>query len=345
MKIRINLKDELYFLLFYNKRLKKITGNLLSSAWFVNNPVYQFYLSQFIKKTAVKYKAAPNTVVVENTNLCNSACVICPHSIMKRKQGVMGEELFKKIIDECANLSVANVNIHNFGEPLLDKNFVNKVKYAKSKGVPWVGTSTNGKLLSKSFSEEIITSGLDGINFSLDAYSKTAYEKIRIGLPFEKVIKNVKEFVRLRNKLSRGKPLVVVDFVETKFNQGESQKFIEEWKGLADKVNITTLHTWGGSFKGQAGEEKFHFQNSKVKRAPCRFLWTDMIINWDGRVSACCQDYEAKMVVGNAATQSLKDIWQGRVLNELRKKHLSGQMNNIKLCSKCDYRSVWWLFK
>lgn len=341
----ISTRDKFYLILFYNRFLKDTAIFLLNSPWFVNNSVYQYFYKSYIGKIISKYRQAPNTVVIENTNICNSRCLMCPHSVMKRKQGVMKENVFKKVVDECARMGVEKVNIHNFGEPLVDKNFVTKVKYAKSKGIPQVGTSTNASLLTKSISREIISSGLDGINFSLDAYSKTVYEKIRVGLPYERVMKNVKEFIEIRNKMNKKKPFIVVDFIVTELNREEIKIFFNEWKNIVDRVNITTLHTWGGLFKGKAGKEKFHFLNPKLKREPCRFLWTDMIVNWNGRVSACCQDYEAKMMVGNAATQSLKDIWQGKVLNELRKKHLSGQMNNIPLCSKCDYHSVWWLFK
>ena len=91
--------------------------------------------------------------------------------------------------------------------------------------------------------------------------------------------------------------------------------------------------------------EKFHFRNSQVRREPCRFLWTDLVINWNGEVPACCQDYEGSMVVGDANLLSLKEIWNGRLLQNLRTKHLENKMDQIPLCKVCDYRSVWWLFK
>lgn len=339
------MKNKIYSLLFYNLFFKRIGACLLNSSWFVNNFVYQSFIRLYIKKIINKYRLAPNNVIIENTNFCNSRCLMCPHNIMKRKQGVMDEKLFKKIIDECVQNKINKIVLHNFGEPLMDKNFVARIKYAKSKGIADVGTSTNASLLSKTLSEEIIASGLDGINFSLDAFSKNAYEKIRIGLPYDKVMKNVKEFISIRNRLGKKKPFVIVDLIETEFNKNETKPFIKRWKNLADKVNITTLHTWGGSFKDQAGEEKFHFKNQKIIREPCRFLWTDMVINWDGRVSACCQDYEANMVVGDINKTSLKEIWQGKTLESLRENHLQGNYSKIPMCNFCDYRSVWWLFK
>ena len=45
----------------------------------------------------------PDIVQIESTNLCNAKCVFCPRDEMHRRQGVMDMELFKKIVDECAD--------------------------------------------------------------------------------------------------------------------------------------------------------------------------------------------------------------------------------------------------
>src|SRR3954453_3578089 len=75
----------------------------------------------------------PEIVQIESTNLCNAKCVFCPRDDMHRKQGVMSVELFKKIVDECAELNITHVRVHNYGEPFMDRNLVEKVRYAKAK--------------------------------------------------------------------------------------------------------------------------------------------------------------------------------------------------------------------
>lgn len=341
----MNLRGKVYSSLFYMHFLKKIGIKLLNSPWFVNNDLYQYLQETYIKKIINKYFLAPNLVVIENTSFCNSSCSMCPHSVMKRKQGTMKTDLFHKIIDQCNKLGVKQVGLHNFGEPLMDKDFAEKLRYASQKADASVGTSTNAALMRSELAKEIILSGLDTINFSIDAFTKASYEKIRVGLPFKEVIKNVENFIDIRKQLGKKKPEIIVDFIETELNKGEKKLFINKWKGLVDKVNITTLHAWGGSYEGKAGKGKFHSKLLKIKREPCRFLWTDMVINWDGRVSVCCQDYEAKIVIGDINKNSLQEIWRGKIINDLRKKHLAGKFSEIPLCSLCNYRSVWWLFK
>src|SRR5579862_9101073 len=76
----------------------------------------------------------PEIVQIESTNICNAKCVFCPRDDMHRTQGVMSRELFRKIVDECAELGITHVRMHNYGEAFLDRYLAEKVRYAKDKG-------------------------------------------------------------------------------------------------------------------------------------------------------------------------------------------------------------------
>src|SRR5919199_4591880 len=58
----------------------------------------------------------PEIVQIESTNICNAKCVFCPRDDMHRRQGVMSFDLFRKIVDECAELGISHVRMHNYGE-------------------------------------------------------------------------------------------------------------------------------------------------------------------------------------------------------------------------------------
>ena len=77
----------------------------------------------------------PEIVQIESTNICNAKCVFCPRDEMHRAQGVMSRELFRKIVDECAALGITHVRMHNYGEAFLDRHLIEKVRYAKEKGI------------------------------------------------------------------------------------------------------------------------------------------------------------------------------------------------------------------
>jgi radical SAM protein with 4Fe4S-binding SPASM domain len=69
----------------------------------------------------------------------------------------------------------------------------------------------------------------------------------------------------------------------------------------------------------------------------CPQPWYAMTIWVDGLVSPCCAFTGKNVAVGNIHTQSLKEIWRGEKINELRDQFRTGELNMI--CRKClaDY--------
>src|SRR6187401_947443 len=155
----------------------------------------------------------PDIVQIESTNLCNAKCVFCPRDEMHRRQGVMEMGLFKKIVDECAELGITHVRVHNYGEPFLDKQLVEKVRYAKSRGIAEVGMISNGSLISEDIARGMIEAGLDAINISVDASGKETFERTRLNLNYDTVIDNIKTLVRIRKELGRTHPKLILSFV------------------------------------------------------------------------------------------------------------------------------------
>src|SRR3982751_6275262 len=133
----------------------------------------------------------PEIVQIEATNICNAKCVFCPRDEMHRKQGIMSLELFKKVVDECAELGITHVRMHNYGEAFIDRHLAEKVRYAKDKGIKEVGMISNGSLITEKVARAIIEAGLDAINISVDAGGKEVFEQTRIGLNYDNVIANI----------------------------------------------------------------------------------------------------------------------------------------------------------
>jgi MoaA/NifB/PqqE/SkfB family radical SAM enzyme len=70
----------------------------------------------------------PFLVDIELTNHCNLACIMCPRHAMKRDKGFMSDEIFRKIIDECAKYKTP-IRFIRFGEPFLHPNIVEFCEY------------------------------------------------------------------------------------------------------------------------------------------------------------------------------------------------------------------------
>ena len=196
----------------------------------------------------------PEIVQIESTNICNAKCVFCPRDDMERRQGIMDMALFRKIADECVELGIEHVRMHNYGEPFVDRALVEKVRYAKQKGVPQVGMISNGSLITEAAARGMIDAGLDAINISVDASGKDTFEKTRLGLKYDKVIANIERLLTLRDAAGTTRPKLILSFVRQN-NSEDERAFIEHWRRRADKIHITDLHNWAGDAEPAFGCE------------------------------------------------------------------------------------------
>jgi MoaA/NifB/PqqE/SkfB family radical SAM enzyme len=264
----------------------------------------------------------PEIVQIESTNICNAKCVFCPRDDMHRRQGIMSVELFRKIVDECAALGITHVRMHNYGEAFIDKKLVEKVRYAKEKGIKEVGMISNGSLITEPIARGMIEAGLDAINISVDAAGKEVFESTRVGLKYDKVIANIERLVRLRGESGRRRPKLILSFVRQN-NSADEQAFIEHWRKIADKIHITDLHNWAGTLNTESDVNY-----------PCYRPWLTFTVLWDGRVSLCCADFDGKTILGDLNTQSIAEIWNAQPYRDARRQHL--ESGGPDICRACD---------
>ena len=264
----------------------------------------------------------PEIVQIESTNICNAKCVFCPRDDMHRRQGIMSFELFKKIVDECVELGITHVRMHNYGEAFIDKRLVEKVRYAKSKGIKEVGMISNGSLITEPIARGMIDAGLDAINISVDAAGREVFETTRVGLKYDKVIANIERLVRLRAEAGKRRPKLILSFVRQS-NSADEQAFIEHWKAIADKIHITDLHNWAGTLNTESDVNY-----------PCYRPWLTFTVLWDGRVSLCCADFDGKTILGDLNTATIREIWNAEPYRDARRLHL--ESGGPDICRACD---------
>ncbi len=79
----------------------------------------------------------------------------------------------------------------------------------------------------------------------------------------------------------------------------------------------------------------------KVRMSCCPEVYDKLSIDWDGKVTACCSDYDNQMTVGNLADNTLKEIWNGNELNSVREILAKKEYHKIEHCKMCyDYMSL-----
>ena len=294
-------------------KLIKNTPNLIKSIY--NHPIAKNY---------------PFNIIIEPTNRCNLDCIMCIRKSVVEK--ITGKEMdmdfdtFKTILDKIP--TALKLAIQGQGEPFLNKEIFDMIKYSKSKGI-YTYTISNGTLLTEKMNKKIIESGLDMITFSIDGPTKEIYEKIRIGSNFDLVISNIKNLVKMRNIYSSDLE-INVGVVLSKDNFDSLEKYEELFSGIN---NLTFQKLYHLPLAKDLDVKKemelikkkisdLKFKNTNVvslvvgDRWPCSKPWTDLYVNVNGDVSPCCTI--PMMIMGNILENDLEEIWHGEKYQAFR---------------------------
>lgn len=283
--------------------------------------------------------AIPMIQNIEATNACGMNCIMCPRKYMKRKIGFMNLELFERILKQLkGNTRLA---LHHFGDPLLHPQIGKLIEICHKYGIK-ASLSTNPTSLDEKKSKELIESGLDYLHISLDGATKETYEKIRgENANYEKAMKGIEYFLKVKNKLNSKIPFTKIAIIRMKETEDEIEKFKEQWtnkKGI-DEVQVKEFITWDGTMEDiKSLEQEASHKVKRKKYYPCFWPWGKLTVLWDGRVAACCFDFDGKCILGDLNKQSLEEIWNSKKMQEFRKQHTSNKFPEEHLCKNCKER-------
>lgn len=276
---------------------------------------------------------SPTEVFIEPTNYCNLKCPVCPqHAGLKRSQGFMSLDIFAKVLEQVKKTGTPKVTLHFAGESLLNKDLFEMVSLSKKAGL-YTRLHTNATLLSEENSRRMIKSGLDEVSISFDDPRKEVYESIRLNASYEKTLENIRNFLRLKKKLRAHKPYTILQrmVIERKHDSPAIRNdYHKLFRGLpVDRFHTIYTHNWAGDYQGAANA-------SHSEKSPCSALWYRFVVGWDGKVHACCNEMNGRLVIGDLSNDSLAKIWNGAAMTGLRRMMLEGRYDEIEACRGCD---------
>lgn len=301
----------------------------------------------------------PFMLMVEPTNFCNLKCPLCPsgNGQMLRPRGTMGLEDFEKLVDELG-AEVFMMMLWNQGEPYINKCFNQMVRYAHNRGI-FTFTSTNGHFVrSDEQAQAIVESGLDEIIVSLDGVDQETYEKYRVGGDIERVFDGVRRLVKAKGVLGSLTPLINLQFIVMKHNEGDlaaAELLAKELQVDKFLVKTAQVYTADDAEEFLPEEERFRRyereeQGLVVKGQPakgCKVLWYSSMVNWNGAVAPCCFDKDVDFAMGQVFDgDSFDEIWRGRAYMDFRQQILKDR-NAVDMCRNCSegYRGMFSLVK
>ncbi len=262
----------------------------------------------------------PISVELSLTNHCNLDCRWCgDRSLRTRHPGELTTEKVKRLLDELSVGGTRGVVIEGGGEPTINRNFIEIVRYAVQVGLR-VGVVTNG-LSSKPIEVGALC---EWIRVSLDASSRREYLIEKRRDCFARVMRNIARLVQRC-------PVVGVGFVVTSDNFAEIVTLAMRLKVLGVsylqcRVVVDHPHLIQGLHFPREELEALEDENFSVPvegmtnnliagnaGVPCRSHSLTSTITANGAVYLCGRlNVDSSWPpIGNLLGQSFQEIWLG----------------------------------
>ncbi|EKD49278.1 MAG: radical SAM superfamily protein [uncultured bacterium] len=290
----------------------------------------------------------PVEIQLEPSALCNLRCKMCTLDKDTKGDKFLSRQNLKKLLNDLGQLKT--INFTGMGESLLNKDLEFLIKEAKWSGIETYFI-TNGQLLSKERANRLIKAGLDKIAISIESADPKIYEKIRGGVSFDKLEKNISDLKRVikknNAKIKLGFNVVflkenindldsifkIIDFAK-KFDidfisfqnvhdafMNQTISFFKKDKGLLIR-NLFEIEKYCGQ-----KEIEVSLPSVEMKPNSCYYPWIYPFITASGELLPCCvipqfgayQKIVEKYSFGNVFTDSFAKVWNGSKAAAFRK--------------------------
>lgn len=281
----------------------------------------------------------PFSLAIDPCNLCNFRCEFCAAQYSDDKAGYIKQcmdlDLFKKIVDDLKEFDnkVKIIRLAGLGEPLINKDFCDMVKYLKdSDTTEWIETITNGSLLNHELNRKLADSGIDRIRISIEALDDIGYENItHRKVNYNKFVDNIADLY----ECCKGKCEIYIKAVDAALpTDNDKDVFYKTYEDICDRIFIDTVIPMWSDYKLEVKNKGVHGQKLQSVKI-CPFGFYSCVINPDGQVNVCCSDWKRNLIIGNVNDSSLKEIWNGEILFKFWLDVASGNKNNYEMCRKC----------
>ena len=290
----------------------------------------------------------PFLLYVDPSSACNFRCQFCPsgHKDLIAQSGYrrghMGFELFNKIIGDLDEFEkpIKVLRLNKVGEPLLNSNLPKMIECAKKCGkVEYMDLATNASLFTRDLLSQLVDAGLDRLNISLEGINRDQYlEHAKVDVDFDKLTEHL---IWLYS--NKGNCEITIKIPGNYLTDEQKNIFYSTFGNYCDRIFVEDIAPiWplfdvekraNTTVQNTEGQYKLPLEQKDT----CTYIFYAAAINADGTVSACCPDWDQKLIVGDARKESLKNIWNSKSFNALRRQHLEGRRCNNNICYNCGH--------
>jgi tungsten cofactor oxidoreducase radical SAM maturase len=313
---------------------------------------------------------------LEPTTHCNLCCHTCIRNVWQDPEAHMALEVFEQLIEQTAAFpELQRVVFSGLGEPLTHPHILDMVRAVRERGLA-VTLGTNGLLLDRAISRELVELGVDRLVISLDGVRPETYAGVRGTLP-SGVLDNIRGLNEAKKELNSLTPALGIEFVALRSNiaelahlsglasrLGAARVLVSNVLAYTDELRDQILYGYeprppfsAGTWPIQADAwvllgvldlPRMHWG----AEPRCRFVHDrSAVVGWDGRVVPCyalSHNYSylaidgrrkqvARYALGDIAKRSLLEIWTSEDYCRFRNEVRD---YHFPSCPDCDLRET-----
>jgi radical SAM protein with 4Fe4S-binding SPASM domain len=282
----------------------------------------------------------PFTVIVDASESCNFRCNYCFRSDDNKEHWgyakdiqIMKWDVFTKIIEQIQEFPQEPkvVSLSHQGEPLVNRNLPNMVRYIKNKGIKSrVSIHTNAALLDKEYVDDLADSEIDRVVISVQGMTSEKYSEIcGVKIDFEKFYDNLRRFYERKKNTQ-----IHIKIANTALNSGEEELFYKKFQPISDRVFIEQIiPLWVDVDVKNANMQVQNKYGQKFqKQECCPLIFHTIVVLPNGDVYPCTQ-LLTSYVLGNTNEQRLVDLWNSDIRKELLVRQC--KKDNPDICRDC----------
>ena len=276
-------------------------------------------------------------IQLQTVSYCAAGCVFCPHSRKREKRfralrpGRMSDDLYIKILRECARLGVKNIIPYLMADPLSDKDIFRRIQLIKEicGADAYIELSIAPRGLDRDTIAGLLDAPLSMLRISLTGLTEKEVRETMPGVDvdFEKSLGF------LFQRLKETKPYKwEIAYLRGVLSPERDREIWDYWDHEKIEVNSWQVTSRAGNLLPVEYNRLKRVVGCLEKRAE---HWANVL--FDGTVVLCCNDYNADVVLGNVNESSLSDIWNGNKRRQVFRYFEGEEMMEDFLCNHCEW--------
>jgi pyruvate-formate lyase-activating enzyme len=293
-------------------------------------------------------KSRPARLCIEATSACNLRCPHCftGRGETSRPRATLSLAFYRQLLAELGDC-LWQIEFHNWGEPLLNRNLCTMIAEASARGLSTSLCTNLSVPFDAGRAEALVGAGLKLLGLSIDGARQATYEQYRVGGELDLVLHNCRLLTAAKRRLGSRTPRITWSFHAFAHNVDD----VEVARAMAEELGIEFHVSRGRVFGPDWDPEARAVPHEPVAPMPCYTLFHTAVVYADGSVAPCRgsfyrEDDMGRLAVdGHPGAQTFIEVWNGERLRLARgffRRRGNGSADGQgHICADCPAQLDW----